>query len=249
VTTSVPSGYFIANKSFRAFSQNFFIRVIVIKQKSKAMKKIGIIGSGVVAKALATGLKKHGYSVMVGSSDKEKRNKLAAETGAPAGSFEEAASFGSLVILAVKGTAAEKIVASLKGKLEGRTVIDATNPLADKPPVNGVLQYFTSLDDSLMERLQKLAPKANFVKAFSSVGNAFMIDPPFGSKPTMFICGNNEASKKEVESLLTEVGWDVEDMGAVEAARAIEPLCMLWCIPGLRENRWTHAFRLEKLQI
>jgi 8-hydroxy-5-deazaflavin:NADPH oxidoreductase len=210
------------------------------------MKKIGIIGSGMVAKALASGLKNHGYSVMVSSSDKGKRESLAAETGTLAGSFEEAVAFAPLVILAVKGTAAEKLVASLSGKMAGKTVIDATNPLADKPPVNGVLQYFTSLEESLMERLQKLAPAANFVKAFNSVGNAFMIDPAFGSKPTMFICGNNDSSKKEVAALLVEVGWDVEDMGAVESARAIEPLCMLWCIPGLRENKWQHAFRLMR---
>jgi 8-hydroxy-5-deazaflavin:NADPH oxidoreductase len=210
------------------------------------MKKIGIIGSGVVAKVLASGLKNHGYSVMVSSSDKSKRESLADETGALAGSFEEAVSFGPLVILAVKGTAAEKLIRSLSGILAGKTVIDATNPLADKPPVNGVLQYFTSLEESLMERLQKLAPEANFVKAFNCVGNAFMIDPKFESKPSMFICGNNDSSKKEVAALLVEVGWDVEDMGGVESARAIEPLCMLWCIPGMRENKWQHAFRLMR---
>lgn len=211
------------------------------------MKKIGIIGSGVVAKALATGLKKHGYEVMVGSSDKAKREQLAAETGAKAGTFEETTAFSSLLVLAVKGSAAEKVVKSLAASLAGKTVIDATNPIAEKPPVNGVLQFFTSLDGSLMERLQNLAPAANFVKAFNCIGNAFMIDPRFEAKPSMFICGNNDASKKEVSALLAEVGWDVEDMGNVEAARAIEPLCMLWCIPGMRENRWSHAFRLMKL--
>jgi hypothetical protein len=147
----------------------------------------------------------------------------------------------------VKGSAAEKVVSALSGKLAGKTVMDATNPIAEKPPVNGVLQFFTSLDDSLMERLQKLAPSASFVKAFNSIGNVFMVDPQFEAKPTMFICGNNEASKKEVAALLTRIGWDVEDMGNAEAARAIEPLCMLWCIPGIRENRWGHALRLMKL--
>jgi len=99
-----------------------------------------------------------------------------------------------------------------------------------------------------MERLQKFAPESKFVKTFSIVGNSSMYKPQFKDGiPTMFICGNNDSSKKETAALLAEVGWDAEDMGGVESARAIEPLCMLWCIPGLRENKWQHAFRLEKL--
>lgn len=210
------------------------------------MEKIGIIGSGVVARALAKGLQKHGYSVMVGSGDKVKREEVRKETGSLTGSFKDAAEFAGTVVLAVKGSAGESVVSSLSDKLKGKTVIDTTNPIDDKPPENGVLRFFTSLDESLMERLQKLAPGANFVKAFNSVGNVFMVDPAFESKPTMFICGNNPAAKKEVASLLEKVGWEVEDMGGVESARAIEPLCMLWCIPGIRNNRWSHAFRLLK---
>lgn len=161
------------------------------------MKKIGIIGSGIVAKMLATGLNRHGYLIMLGSNDKAKREQLNKETGLFTGTFEEAASFGEIIILAVKGTAAEKVVSTLIEHLSGKTVIDTTNPIADKPPVNGVIQYFSSLEESLMERLQKTAVKADFVKAFNSVGNAFMIDPEFELKPTMFICGNNVSAKKE----------------------------------------------------
>jgi predicted dinucleotide-binding enzyme len=124
-------------------------------------------------------------------------------------------------------------------------VIDATNPIADAPPVNGVLKFFTTLDESLMERLQKLVPGARFVKAFSCVGNAYMVDPRLpGGPPTMFICGDDAAAKAGVVQILSEFGWDVEDMGSAEAARAIEPLCILWCIPGLRQGRWTHALKL-----
>jgi 8-hydroxy-5-deazaflavin:NADPH oxidoreductase len=212
------------------------------------MKKIGIIGSGVVAKMLATGLLKHGYPVMVSSRDQSKREELKKETGALTGTFEETAVYGDIVILAVKGTVAEELIRSLAGKLSGKTVIDTTNPIADKPPVNGVISYFTSFDESLMERLQKLAPEVSFVKAFNSIGNAFMIDPPFESKPSMFICGNSENAKSEVAGLLDKVGWDVEDMGKVEAARAIEPLCMLWCIQGFLGNNWSHAFKFLKIK-
>jgi predicted dinucleotide-binding enzyme len=98
-----------------------------------------------------------------------------------------------------------------------------------------------------MEQLQALAPEANFVKAFSSVGSAHMVEPDFGgTKPTMFICGNDDSAKRQVTDILTAFGWETEDMGPAEAARAIEPLAMLWCIPGFRSNTWSHAFKLLK---
>ncbi|MGA7180634.1 MAG: hypothetical protein WBX11_13750 [Thiobacillaceae bacterium] len=99
-----------------------------------------------------------------------------------------------------------------------------------------------------MERLQREFPDARLVKAFNSVGNAFMVNPKFpGGRPTMFICGNDEAAKQTVGEILDQFGWEVVDMGKAEAARAIEPLCMLWCIPGLLRNEWTHAFKLLRL--
>lgn len=209
--------------------------------------KIGIIGSGTVATALASGFLKHGHEVTLGTrtasklADWSKKNPKAR-----VGSFAEAAKFGELVILAVKGTvAADALRATGATNLSGKPVIDATNPIADAPPVNGVLKFFTSLDDSLMEQLQREFKEAHFVKAFNSVGSALMINPQLkGGKPTMFICGNDEAAKKTVHGILDQFGWETADMGKAEAARAIEPLCMLWCIPGLLHNDWTHAFKL-----
>ncbi len=123
--------------------------------------------------------------------------------------------------------------------------MDVTSPIADLPPVNGVLRFFTSLEESLMERLQREFPAIKFVKAFNSVGNAAMINPSFaGGRPTMFICGNDEAAKKTISSIVVQCGWEAEDMGKVEAARAIEPLCMLWCIPAFLKNDWMQAFKL-----
>src|SRR5437762_43898 len=111
--------------------------------------------------------------------------------------------------------------------------------------VHGVLSYFTTLDESLMERLQKRAPAANLVKAFSCVGNALMVNPKLpGGPPTMFICGNHAGAKAEVKAILVQLGWEIEDLGAVEAARAIEPLCMLWCIPVLMGGSGTHALKM-----
>lgn len=212
--------------------------------------KIGVLGSGQVAQVLASGFLAHGYEVMVGTRDPQKLSDWKKKSGdrAQIGSASEAARFGEIVVLAVAGQAAEEVIrqAGIEN-LKGKTVIDVTNPISKDPPVNGVLKFFTSLDDSLMERLQKLAPEARFVKAFNSVGNTLMVNPKIaGGPPTMFICGNNEEAKKEVTQILDQFGWVTEDMGKVEAARAIEPLCMLWCITGFLRNQWTHAFKLLK---
>lgn len=212
--------------------------------------KISVLGSGIVGETLANGFLKYGHEVMRGSRDPKKLSDWKSKGGekAMAGIFSEAAKFGALVVLAVKGDAAESAL-QLAGpeNLKGKTVIDTTNPIGGVPPVNGVLNFFTDINYSLMERLQKLAPEAHFVKAFSCVGSAFMVNPQFpGGKPSMFICGNNAASKKTVADLLIQFGWEVEDMGMAESARAIEPLCMLWCVPGLAHNQWSHAFKLLK---
>jgi 8-hydroxy-5-deazaflavin:NADPH oxidoreductase len=209
--------------------------------------KIGVLGSGVVGQVLADGLLKHGHEVMRGSRDPSKLRAWRAGAGprALAGTFAEAASFGPLVVLAVKGTAAVAAVEACREALAGKAVLDTTNPIAEAPPVNGVLQFFTGPGDSLLERLQASVPAAHFVKAFSCVGNALMVDPKLpGGPPTMFICGSDQAAKRQVATLVEQLGWEVEDLGAAEAARAIEPLCMLWCIPGFRQNRWDHAFKL-----
>ncbi|TMQ69407.1 MAG: DNA-binding protein [Candidatus Eisenbacteria bacterium] len=179
-------------------------------------KKIGVIGTVQVGQTLADGFLKHGYTVMRGSRDPGKLAEWKGGAGASAstGTFAETAAFGELVVLAVKGTAAESAI-DLSGaqNLRGKTVIDTTNP--------------------------------RFVKAFSCVGSAFMVDPALpGGPPTMFICGNHAGAKDEVKSILKEFGWDISDMGASEGARAIEPLCILWCIPGMTGQGWSHALKL-----
>ena len=213
--------------------------------------KVGILGSGVVGRVLAAAFIKEGHDVMLGTrnTSKEEVLKWARENAlGKTGNFAETAQFGELLVLATGGTVTEEAIA-LAGleNFTDKVVIDATNPIAPFPPENGVLKFFTSLDSSLMERLQKLVPTAKLVKAFNCVGNAFMYKPAFaGGPPTMFICGNDEVAKKTVTKILTAFGWETEDMGKVEAARAIEPLCMLWCIPGFLHNRWNHAFRFLK---
>ena len=211
--------------------------------------RIGIIGSGDVAQSLGAGFLKHGHDVMVGTRHVEKIADWRTENPkASVGSFADAAASAEVVVLAVKGTAASDALHQAGGpNLDGKVVIDATNPIADVPPDHGVLKFFTTLDDSLMERLQREYPGARFVKAFNSVGSDVMVNPHFeGGPPTMFICGNHDAAKWVVKGILGQFGWETADMGTVEAARAIEPLCILWCIPGFVRNEWSHAFRLLK---
>lgn len=203
--------------------------------------KIGILGSGDVGKTLGSGFVKHGHEVMLGTRDPGKLAEWArANAGARVGSFAEVA-----VLAVAGGVALDAVRAADPANLAGKTVIDACNPISGAPPASGVLPFFTGHGESLMERLQRAFPGVRFVKAFNSVGAALMVDPKLkGGPPTMFICGDDEAAKRMVRGILGQFGWDTEDMGAAEAARAIEPLCMLWCIPGFRTGDWLHAFKV-----
>ena len=211
---------------------------------------VGILGSGEVGKTLADGFIRYGHSVAIGTRDEKKLVEWKKGAGAKGrvGSFADAAAFGELIVLATKGAAAKKSLELAGAKnLEGKIIVDATNPIADAPPDQGVLKFFTSLESSLMEQLQAAFPKARFVKAFNSIGSAFMVNPDFsGVKPTMFICGNDAGAKRDVADIVTKFGFEAEDMGGALAARALEPLCILWCIPGFLRNDWSHAFKLLK---
>jgi predicted dinucleotide-binding enzyme len=206
---------------------------------------VGILGSGEVAQALGAGFVKYGHAVTLGTRSPEKLSTWAqGHPGAKVGSFADAGAFGEVLVLAVKGKhAADALRAAGSG--DGKVVIDATNPIADRAPENGVLSFYTTPDESQLEHLQKQFPRAKLVKAFNSVGSASMVDPAFaGGKPSMFICGADAGAKATVRGILDRFGWETEDMGGVEAARAIEPLCILWCIPGFLQNDWRHAFKL-----
>jgi hypothetical protein len=209
--------------------------------------KVGILGSGDVGQTLASGFLKHGHDVTMGTRTPEKLAEWGRKNSrGQISSFEGAAKSAELIVLAVKGTVArDALLGAGVANLAGKIVIDASNPIADAPPVNGVLKFFTDLNESLMEQFQREFPRARFVKAFNSVGLGCMVNPQFkGGTPSMFICGNDEEAKKVVEGILTQFGWETADMGKAEAARAIEPLCMLWCIPGFLRNDWVHAFKL-----
>ena len=181
------------------------------------MKKVAVLGSGVVGETLAAGFIKHGHEVMRGSREPAKLAdwKKSAGPEAQTGTFAEAAKWGDLIVLAVKGDAAESAL-ELAGaeNTAGKTVIDTTNPIADAP-VNGVLPLFHRdervADGAPPEEAAEGAPR----EVLLSVGAPRMVNPDFGgTKPSMFICGNDEGAKKEVKACSMQFGWETEDMGA-----------------------------------
>jgi 8-hydroxy-5-deazaflavin:NADPH oxidoreductase len=216
------------------------------REESERMK-VGVLGSGTVGQTLGAGFLKHGHQVMLGTRDPKKVQQWLHDTaGATSGTFAEAAGFGELIVLATLGRVVEDVV-DLAGpkNFTGKPVIDATNPLSDAPPVDGVLQFTTGPNQSLAEKIQAKIPSAHVVKAFNSVGAARMINPHYKQgTPTMFLCGNDAGAKGKVSDVIRQFGWEPFDCGSIIAARAIEPLCMLWCIPGFQKNQWTHAFKL-----
>jgi hypothetical protein len=210
--------------------------------------QFGVLGSGAVGQTLAKGLKAHGYEVRIGTRSPGKLTDFCRETGIPEGRLVDVSAWAQALILAVLGSAAlEALEAAGSRNLAGKPILDTTNPLSQDPPENGVLRVFTGPNESLMERLQAAYPTAHFVKVFNSVGSGLMVNPVLpGGRPTMFYCGDDAGAKAVTARLLEQFGWEAEDMGRATAARAIEPLCQLWCIPGFLHNDWLHAFRLVR---
>src|SRR6188474_3986613 len=145
--------------------------------------KVGIIGSGIVGRVLAAGFLHEGHQVMLGTRNISKEEVLKCKkekANGLLGSFQETAQFGEVIVLAVSGLIVEDAI-NLAGKehFSHKVIIDATNPIAAVPPENGVLKFFTTLEESLMEKIQKQLPDAKVVKAFNCVGNAIMYKPDF----------------------------------------------------------------------
>lgn len=207
--------------------------------------RIGILGSGDVAKSLAAGFLSRDHEVMLGTRDPLKLESWrdAAGKHAHIGSFSDAADYGEMIVLATHGMATVDIVQGAGAHaFSGKVVMDATNPLLfdDTGPHLAI-----GFDDSLGERIQRAIPSAKVVKVYNTVGNAHMVDPQFpGGPPDMFIAGDEEAAKSTVSKIVRDFGWNVIDLGGIEQSRLLEPMCMVWVVHGLRSGSWNHAFKL-----
>jgi hypothetical protein len=212
--------------------------------------KVGILGTGDVGRALGKGFVALGHEVMMGARDRDNPRAAAwaGEVGGRArtGTFADAADFGEIVVLCTLGTANRQVIAAVgAGAVEGKLVIDTTNPLDFS---SGAPRLALSGDDSGGEEVQRLWPGARVVKAWNTVGHAFMFRPDFpGGPPDMFICGDDDGAKRRVRALLTDFGWGVIDVGGIESSRYLEAMCMVWVITALRANQWAQAFKLLRL--
>ena len=211
--------------------------------------KIAVLGPGEVGKRLASGFVSVGHQVKLGSRDPkaDKVKSWVAANGktASAGSLNEAAAFGEIVVITTPWSGFENAI-KLAGpdNFKGKVVIDVTNPLVfheNGPPTLG-----GGYSESAGEQMQRRLRDARVVKAFNIVGNAHFIHPQFGTcgPPDMFICGNDDVAKKDVTGFLKQFGWSVIDIGGIEGARLLEPLAMLWITYAIQTGGWNHAFKL-----
>jgi predicted dinucleotide-binding enzyme len=200
---------------------------------------------------LGKGFASNGHDVRLGSrtpGKQEVQDWLRTTKGkASVGTFAEAASHGDSVVLCSLGEATEDVIRLAGTKnFEGKLIIDATNPLdfsKGMPP-----GLFVGTTDSLGERVQRMLPKAKVVKCFNIVNNQTMINPKMREGLSdMIICGNDEAAKRQVASLLTEFGWgEPIDIGGIEGARWLEAYTALWVRMALKLGSWSIAAKFLK---
>lgn len=208
---------------------------------------IGVLGTGDVGKAIGKGFITLGHSVKMGAREpgNPKAEAWAKEMGnkASAGTFADAAEFGEVVVLATLGVKTlDAIRTAGTNKFKGKLVFDTTNPLDN---ANGPPRLAVGHTDSGGEQIQRLIPDAHVVKAFNIVGNVHMFKPNFpGGPPDMLIAGNDDGAKKSATKILEDFGWEVVDLGGIEASRYLEPMCMAWVAYGMRTKTFNHAFKL-----
>jgi len=214
---------------------------------------VGILGTGDVGRALGTGFVRYGHEVVLGGRDAANAKAVswagAVGPGAKPGTFADAAAFGEVLVLATRWTGTKNAL-DLAGGAEacaGKVVIDVTNPLDTSqgmPP-----RLALGHTDSGGEQVQRWLPGARVVKAFNVVGNRHMVDPQFpGGPPDMFICGDDEEAKRVVAGICGAFGWPVTDIGGIDGARVLEPLCILWVIYGMKTGGWDHALKMIRKQ-
>ena len=213
------------------------------------VQKIGILGSGMVGKALAEGFLKKGYEVKIGTRDESKLSEwlVGNGKGAVVGHFIDAAEFGELLVLCCKGDAVDDVINLAKeDNFAGKVVIDVTNPLIfeeeGKAPKMDI-----GFPDSLGKRIQEALPEAKIVKAFNIVTSAYMCNPKLEEGvPDMFIAGDDEEAKNIVGKIASDWGWQVNDLGGIKESYLLEALAMIWIRYAFLNNHWTHAFKLLK---
>jgi len=204
--------------------------------------KISIIGTGRLGSALGKIWAEKDHTIMFGSRDPQKAKKLAQTIGtnASGGTYEEAANFGDVIILAVPWSGAKDSIKTA-GILNGKIIIDSTTTAA--PHLGGPLIQPTP---SAAEKVAKWAVGAKVIKAVHTIGVESLDKLQFGSQnASLFICGDDKEAKSKVRQLGIDLGFDVIDVGPLKNARLTEPLGMLWIELAYNQGMGTDiAFKL-----
>ncbi|GGJ19147.1 NADPH-dependent F420 reductase [Deinococcus roseus] len=192
---------------------------------------IGILGSGMVGKAIATALLAKGHDVVIGTRDP---GKLSGWVSSQSGNLRiaspaDAASHAEILVHATSGHAAIQALESAgRENLQGKVIIDISNPLDFSkgfPPT-----LFVKDDDSLAEQIQHAFPEARIVKSLNTLTADLMLNPQLlNGTHTIFMSGNDQDAKDQVRDLLESFGWqDILDLGDLSTARGTEMYLALW---------------------
>ena len=207
--------------------------------------KISIIGTGNVGSALGKGWASKGHTILFGTrqpeSEKVQKLLVEVEVGGTAVSISEAIQQADVIVLATPWNVLAQVTQSVDD-WQGKIVIDATNPIA--PGFQLAVGYTTSAAEQLAAHL----PGASVVKAFNTTGAENMADPLYdGESITMFICGDDAEAKATVTELAEALGFEVADVGGLNAARFIEPMAMVWIHLAIKQGLGRNiAFKLVR---
>ena len=194
--------------------------------------KIAIVGAGNVGGALGSRWAKNGHKIIFGVRDpgsrpvRELLNKIGGKSRAA--QINEAIEEAPVIAVTLPWVATEETLRCTSVSWDQKIIIDATNPvlLGSQDLQKGLLVGHTT---SAAEQIASWTPGSKVVKAFNTTGAANMRNPVYGNeKISMFICGNHPDAKEAVKGLVSELDFDVVDVGRLEMARYLEPAGMLW---------------------
>ena len=212
------------------------------------MKKVGILGSAVVGQTLAQGFQQHGYEVRIGSRSPAKLAAVHRVFRHSGGHLRRRRRIGaSCWCWRCMGRRAEEAM-TLAGadNHRGKIVIDTTESAlqgaAGRRRRQGLHRTERIPAGAAAGRLSRDPPRQGVQQRRQRPHGRIRRTPGGGRRCSS--AGTTRRPRPTVADILKQFGWEPADMGVAAAARAIEPLCQLWCIPGFRENHWTHAFKL-----
>jgi predicted dinucleotide-binding enzyme len=191
--------------------------------------KVGIIGSGTMARAIGKHAVNVGYSVMVSNTrGKSGAESIAQALGCAAGSTQEAASYGDLVVLAVPLRAYRSLPAT---ELSGKVVVDLLNYF---PHRDGVIAELQQGELTTSELLARQLPGVRVVKALNSITAEDLLKDvrPEGAteRRAMPIASDDADAKSMVCEFVNKLGFDPVDAGGLADSWRFERFRPVYCV-------------------